>query len=37
MLIGKEMWWGNDRLDFLEDYLKAHALPGAAARTSALG
>jgi 2-hydroxychromene-2-carboxylate isomerase len=37
MLIGKEMWWGNDRLDFLEEYLKAHALPGAAARTSALG
>jgi 2-hydroxychromene-2-carboxylate isomerase len=37
MLIGKEMWWGNDRLDFLEEYLKANALPGAAARTSALG
>jgi 2-hydroxychromene-2-carboxylate isomerase len=31
MLIGKEMWWGNDRLDFLEDYLKAHALPSALA------
>lgn len=25
MLIGKEMWWGNDRLDFLEDYLKGKA------------
>jgi 2-hydroxychromene-2-carboxylate isomerase len=24
MLIGKEMWWGNDRLDFLEEFLKAH-------------
>jgi 2-hydroxychromene-2-carboxylate isomerase len=37
MLIGKEMWWGNDRLDFLEEYLKAHAQPGAPARTSASG
>ncbi|MEA2984072.1 MAG: 2-hydroxychromene-2-carboxylate isomerase [Alphaproteobacteria bacterium] len=25
MLIGKEMWWGNDRLDFLEEFLKGHA------------
>jgi 2-hydroxychromene-2-carboxylate isomerase len=25
MLIGKEMWWGNDRLDFLEEYLKSEA------------
>ena len=25
MLIGDEMWWGNDRLDFLEDYLQDHA------------
>ncbi len=24
MLIGKEMWWGNDRLDFLEEFLKTH-------------
>jgi 2-hydroxychromene-2-carboxylate isomerase len=23
MMIGDEMWWGNDRLDFLEDHLKA--------------
>ena len=23
MMIGDEMWWGNDRLDFLEDYLRA--------------
>jgi 2-hydroxychromene-2-carboxylate isomerase len=23
MLIGEEMWWGNDRLDFLEEHLKA--------------
>jgi 2-hydroxychromene-2-carboxylate isomerase len=23
MLIGDEMWWGNDRLDFLEEFLKA--------------
>jgi 2-hydroxychromene-2-carboxylate isomerase len=23
MLVGEEMWWGNDRLDFLEEYLKA--------------
>lgn len=25
MMIGDEAWWGNDRLMFLEDYLKAHA------------
>jgi 2-hydroxychromene-2-carboxylate isomerase len=25
MMVGTEMWWGNDRLDFLEDYLAAHA------------
>jgi 2-hydroxychromene-2-carboxylate isomerase len=25
MLIGSEMWWGNDRLDFLEEYLQAEA------------
>lgn len=25
MLIGEEMWWGNDRLDFLEEYLAAHS------------
>ena len=25
MLIGKEMWWGNDRLDFLEEYLRSNA------------
>jgi 2-hydroxychromene-2-carboxylate isomerase len=25
MLIGGEMWWGNDRLDFLEEFLKARA------------
>jgi len=24
MMVGDEMWWGNDRLDFLEDYLAAH-------------
>lgn len=24
MMIGDEMWWGNDRLDFLEEYLAAH-------------
>ena len=24
MLIGDELWWGNDRLDFLEDYLEKH-------------
>jgi 2-hydroxychromene-2-carboxylate isomerase len=24
MMIGEEMWWGNDRLEFLESYLRAH-------------
>lgn len=24
MTMGEEMWWGNDRLDFLEEYLAAH-------------
>jgi len=23
MMIGDEMWWGNDRLDFLEEFLKS--------------
>ena len=23
MIVGNEMWWGNDRLDFLEEFLKA--------------
>jgi len=23
MMIGEQMWWGNDRLDFMEDYLAA--------------
>ena len=23
MMIGAEMWWGNDRLDFLEEFLRA--------------
>lgn len=26
MMIRDEMWWGNDRLDFLEEFLKSHAL-----------
>jgi 2-hydroxychromene-2-carboxylate isomerase len=25
MMIGDEMWWGNDRLDFLEEFLRAPA------------
>jgi 2-hydroxychromene-2-carboxylate isomerase len=25
MMIGEEMWWGNDRLDFLEEFLKSSA------------
>jgi 2-hydroxychromene-2-carboxylate isomerase len=25
MVIGDEMWWGNDRLDFLEEFLKSSA------------
>ena len=24
MMVGDEMWWGNDRLDFLEEYLTSH-------------
>ncbi len=24
MIIGDQLWWGNDRLDFLEEYLAAH-------------
>ena len=24
MIVGEEMWWGNDRLQFLEEYLQAH-------------
>jgi 2-hydroxychromene-2-carboxylate isomerase len=33
MMIGDEMWWGNDRLDFLEEFLAANArVPLAAAR-----
>lgn len=34
MIIGGEMWWGNDRLDFVEDYLTKSATPasGTAAR-----
>ena len=31
MMIGDEMWWGNDRLDFLEEFLRA-AAPAAATR-----
>lgn len=26
-LIGEEMWWGNDRLQFLEEYLQEHPGP----------
>lgn len=25
MIVGEEMWWGNDRLSLLEDYLAANA------------
>jgi 2-hydroxychromene-2-carboxylate isomerase len=25
MIVGDEMWWGNDRLGFLEEYLEAQA------------
>lgn len=25
MMVGDEMWWGNDRLDFLEEFLRAEA------------
>ncbi len=28
MMIGDEMWWGNDRLDFLEEFLKTQAPAG---------
>ncbi len=28
MLIGEEIWWGNDRLDFLEEFLKSSASGG---------
>lgn len=31
MMIGGEMWWGNDRLDFLEEFLRARAAAPAAA------
>jgi len=24
MMVGDQMWWGNDRLDFLEEYLASH-------------
>lgn len=24
MMIDDEIWWGNDRLDFVEDYMKTH-------------
>jgi 2-hydroxychromene-2-carboxylate isomerase len=30
MMIGEEMWWGNDRLDFLEEFLDAEARPAGA-------
>jgi 2-hydroxychromene-2-carboxylate isomerase len=26
MMVGDELWWGNDRLDFLEEYLAQHAV-----------
>jgi 2-hydroxychromene-2-carboxylate isomerase len=32
MMTGGEMWWGNDRLDFLEEFLGARAGTVAAAR-----
>jgi 2-hydroxychromene-2-carboxylate isomerase len=28
MMLGGEMWWGNDRLDFLEEFLKVRAASG---------
>ena len=34
MLIGKEMWWGNDRLDFLEEYLNSRSAALELSRTS---
>jgi len=24
MMVNEELWWGNDRLDFVEDYLKTN-------------
>ena len=24
MMVGDQMWWGNDRIDFLDEYLAAH-------------
>lgn len=29
MLIGEEMWWGNDRLQFLEEFLHQHSTKAA--------
>ncbi len=26
MMIGEEIWWGNDRLEFLEEFLAAQSL-----------
>ena len=34
MMVGEEMWWGNDRLDFLEEFLNSHA--AAAQRAASL-
>ncbi|HXQ53056.1 MAG TPA: 2-hydroxychromene-2-carboxylate isomerase [Stellaceae bacterium] len=31
MFVGEEMWWGNDRLDFLEEFLRAKAAASAPA------
>lgn len=28
MMIGDEMWWGNDRLDFLEEFLRSRVASG---------
>ena len=28
MVVGEEMWWGNDRLDFLEEFLQASSRKG---------
>jgi 2-hydroxychromene-2-carboxylate isomerase len=25
MMVDDQIWWGNDRLMFVEEYLKAHA------------
>lgn len=35
MLIGQEMWWGNDRLEFMEAFLQADALKNARRRNTA--